>query len=164
MPAVNPNSNPKVTPTALDVARPLAGNMDQAIIEAAAGMGAVVTELMRRILRGGVLTVGEQLGSYVGECVDLTIKERRPVIEQTAYATAAKVIGEEVCALEQRTTEATRGLAGQIEEKAQRLPSALLRPNRRSLRIGSLPFQRARAKQRRCLSSEMPARPSSPQW
>jgi hypothetical protein len=130
---VNPNSNPKVTPTALDVARPLAGNMDQAVIEAAAGMGAVVTELMRRSLRGGVLTVGEQLGSYVGECVDLTIRERRPVIEQTAasvaeqtaYATAAKVVGEEVYALEQRTTEATRGLAGQIEEKAQRLSAEI---------------------------------------
>ena len=40
---------------------------------------------------------------------------------------------------------------------------AVGQPNRRSLRIGSLPFHSASAKQSRCLSSEMPARPSSPQ-
>jgi hypothetical protein len=72
--------------------------------------------------------------------VDLTIKERRPAIEQTAasvaeqtaYTTAAKVVGEEVYALEQRTTEAARGLAGQIEEKAQRLAGDIEGAERRA--------------------------------
>src|SRR5262249_33711225 len=100
-------------------------------------MGAMVTELMRRSLRGGVLKIGEQLESYVGECVDQTLVERRPVIEQTAstvaeqtaYTTAAKVVGEEVYALEQRTREATdekaRRLSAEIEEKSQQLTTRI---------------------------------------
>jgi chromosome segregation ATPase len=112
----------------LNISRPLAGNMDQAIGEATVVMGAVVTELMRRSLRGGVLKVGEQLEAYVGECVDQTIAERRPAIEQaaadaaeqTALTTAARVAGEKVFVLEQRTTEVTRTLAAQIEEADHR--------------------------------------------
>ncbi len=115
-------------PTTLDISRPLAGSMDQAIGEATVVMGTLVTELMRRSLRGGVLKVGEQLESYVGECVDHTIAERRPVLEQavsaaaeqTAITAAAKVADEKVHVLEQRTTEATRCLAVQIEETDQR--------------------------------------------
>jgi hypothetical protein len=114
--------------TTLDISRPLAGHMDQAIGEATSVMGALVTELMRRSLRGGVLKVGEQLGAYVGERVDQTIAERRPAIEQaaaaaaeqTALTTAAKVAGEKVHVLEQRTTEATRTLAAQIEDADHR--------------------------------------------
>ena len=82
---VNSNAATKINPTtSLDISGPLAGNMDQAIGEATVVMGAVVTELMRRSLRGGVLKVGEQLGAYVGERVDQTIAERRPAIEQAA--------------------------------------------------------------------------------
>jgi hypothetical protein len=126
---LNSNATTKVNPTAaLDISGPLAGNMDQAIGEATSVMGAVVTELMRRSLRGGVLTVGEQLGAYVGECVDQTIAERRPAIEQvaaaaaeqTALTTAARVADEKVLILEQRTTEVTRTLAVQIEETDHR--------------------------------------------
>jgi hypothetical protein len=112
----------------LDISRPLVGNMDQAIGEATLVMGAVVSELMRRSLRGGVLKVGEQLEAYVGECVDHTIAERQPAIEQaaaaaaeqTAITTAAKVADEKVFVLEQRTTEVTRTLAVQIEEADHR--------------------------------------------
>src|SRR6516164_1437683 len=111
----------------LNISRPLAGSMDQAIGEATVVMGTLVTELMRRSLRGGVLKVGEQLESYVGGCVDQTIAERRPAIEQAAAAaeqtainTAAKVAGEKVLVLEQRTTEVTRTLAVQIEEADHR--------------------------------------------
>ncbi len=126
---MNSNAATEVNPTTtLDISRPLAGTMDQAIGEATVVMGAVVTELMRRSLRGGVMKVGEQLEAYVGECVDQTIAERRPAIEQaaavvaepTAFTTAAKVAGEEVFALEQRTTEVTRTLAVQIEEADHR--------------------------------------------
>jgi hypothetical protein len=129
---VNQNSSTKATTAPLDIALPLAGSMDQAIGEATTVMGAMVTELMRRSLRGGVLKIGEQLETYVGERVDQTIAERRPVIEQTAsavaeqtaYTTAAKLVGEEVYALEQRTTEAGRALAGQIEEAERRTHEA----------------------------------------
>jgi hypothetical protein len=126
---VKSTATTEVNPTAtLDISLPLAGHMDQAIGEATVVMGAVVTELMRRSLRGGVLKVGEQLEAYVGECVDQTIAERQPAIEQaaaaaaeqTAFTTAAKVAGEKVLVLEQRTTEVTRTLAAQIEDADQR--------------------------------------------
>jgi hypothetical protein len=131
-PAMNQNSSTQASPMPLDISLPLAGSMDQAIGEATTVMGAMVTELMRRSLRGGVLKIGEQLETYVGGCVDQTIAERRPVIEQTAaavaeqtaYTTAAKLVGEEVYALEQRTTEAGRALAGQIEEAERRTHEA----------------------------------------
>jgi hypothetical protein len=129
---VNQNSSTKAPPTPLDIALPLAGSMDQAIGEATTVMGAMVTELMRRSLRGGVLKIGEQMETYVGECVDQSIADHRPVIEQTAsavaeqtaYTTAAKLVGEEVYALEKRTTEAGRALAGQIEEAERRTHEA----------------------------------------
>ena len=126
------HSSTKATPTPLDIAAPLASSLDLAIGEATTVMGAMVTELVRRSLRGGVLKIGEQLETYVGERVDQTIAERRPVIEQTAsavaeqtaYTTAAKLVGEEVYSLEQRTTEADRALAGQIEEAERRTHEA----------------------------------------
>jgi hypothetical protein len=129
---VNQNSSTKAPPVPLDISLPLAGSMDQAIGEATTVMGAMITELMRRSLRGGVLKIGEQLETYVGERVDQSIAERRPVIEQaaaavaeqTAYSTAAKLVGEEVYALEQRTAEAGRALAGQIEEAERRTHEA----------------------------------------
>ena len=123
------NSNSDSAPTSLDISRPVADSMDHAIGEATTVMGAMVTELMRRSLRGGVLKIGEQLEHYVGERVDLSIAERRPAIEQAAVAvaeqaaftTAAKVAAEEVFALEQRTSEADRGLKEHIEDKARLL-------------------------------------------
>ena len=129
---MNQKCSTKATPTSLDIAVPLAGSLDVAIGDATTVMGAMVTELMRRSLRGGVLKIGEQLETYVGECVDQTIAERRPVIEQaatavaeqTAYTTAAKLVGEEVYALEQRTTEADRALVGQIEQAERRTHEA----------------------------------------
>jgi hypothetical protein len=95
---------------------------------------------MRRSLRGGVLKIGEQLEGYVGERVDLSIAERRPaleqaaaaVAEQTAFTTAAKVAAEEVYALEQRTTEADRTLASQIEQ-ADRALSGRIEENAQGL-------------------------------
>lgn len=125
---MRPNNTNSAT-TSLDIARPVADGMDQAIGEATTVMGAMVTELMRRSLRGGVLKIGEQLEDYVGERVDLSIAERRPAIEQAAVAvaeqaaftTAAKVAAEEVFALEQRTAEADRELKEEIEGKARQL-------------------------------------------
>jgi hypothetical protein len=140
---VNQNHSSDDNATALDLARPLADNMDQAIGEATTVMGAMVTELMRRSLRGGVVKIGEQLAEYVGERVDFTIAERRPaleqaaaaVAEQTAFTTAAKVVGEEVYALEQRTTEADRTLSGRIEEQAQGLAARIEEGDRHAIQV-----------------------------
>jgi hypothetical protein len=140
---VKPNANNDITHSPLDIARPVADSMDQAIGEATTVMGAMVTELMRRSLRGGVMKIGEQLEDYVGERVDLTIAERQPaleqaavaVAEQAAFTTAAKVAAEEVFALEQRTTEATRELKDQIDDKGQQLATRIEEGDQHAIQV-----------------------------
>ncbi len=119
----------EVNPTAtLDISRPLAGGMDQAIGEATVVMGTLVTELMRRSLRGGVLKVGEQLEVYVGGCVDHTIAERRPAhraggggrYPNRPPSPPPRVAGEKVLVLEQPNHRGDGTLAVQIEEADHR--------------------------------------------
>jgi hypothetical protein len=101
----------------------LAERMDPAIGEASSVMGAMLTELLRRTLRGGVMKIGDELHNYVAENVDATIADRTPAIERaaaevaehTARTAATEVATEEVQALEKRTQEMSRDLAAQIE-------------------------------------------------
>jgi chromosome segregation ATPase len=108
----------------LDVSIPLAESMDQSIGEASTMLGAVVTELLRRSLRGGVVKIGEGLQTYVTGEVATALTARAPEVEraavaaaeQTAQIAAAKIAAEEVHALDVKTGEAARQLASQIEE------------------------------------------------
>jgi hypothetical protein len=108
----------------LEICGPLAESMDQSIGEVTTVMGAMITELMRRSLRGGVLRIGEELQSLVVDKVDTTIAERVPEVERTAMAAAeqtaqiaaAKVAAEEVHALDEKHAETARRLESQIEE------------------------------------------------
>jgi hypothetical protein len=107
--------------------RTLVERMDPAIGEATSVMGAMLTELLRRTLRGGVRQVGDELQAFVAEKVDETIFDRRPVLEQIAHETADKsarvaateVATEEVRAVEVRVHEGDERLAAQIEETAR---------------------------------------------
>lgn len=108
---------------ALDISGPLAESMDQSIGEVTTVMGAMITELMRRSLRGGVVKIGEELQSLVVDKVDSAVAERVPEVERAAIAAAettaqiaaAKVAAEEVHALDAKTAETTRRLESQIE-------------------------------------------------
>jgi chromosome segregation ATPase len=112
----------------------LAERMDLSIGEASTVIGSVLTELMRRSLRGGVMQIGEQLHDYVGEKVDATIKERTEVIEQvavevadkTARTAATEVAKEEVQFVARRADELGQQLTGKIElaEKKAELATA----------------------------------------
>jgi hypothetical protein len=125
----------------------LAERMDPAIGEATTVMGAVLTELLRRSLRGGVTQIGEQLHGYALERVDSAIVDRTPVLEQlateaahhTARATATEVATEEVKVTAHRLTvrieeaerqanettqESARDLAGKIVEAEKRVTEA----------------------------------------
>jgi chromosome segregation ATPase len=105
----------------------LAERLDPSIGEASTVMGAMLTELLRRTLRGGVARIGEGLDTYVNEKVDSTLADRTPAIEQaaaevaenTARVAATEVVHEEVHALEKRTQETSQHLAAQIQETAQ---------------------------------------------
>jgi uncharacterized phage infection (PIP) family protein YhgE len=108
----------------LDISIPLAESMDQSIGEATTLMSAVISEVVRRSLRGGVLRIGEELQTFVTGEVDTALAERVPeveraaveVAEQTAQVAAAKVAAEEVHALDVKTGAVTQKLAAQIEE------------------------------------------------
>lgn len=106
---------------------PLAEQLDPAIGEASSVMGAMLTEMVRRTLRGGVQQIGDELNGFVAERVDAAIVERTPMIEQTAAdvalttarATAEEVAAIEVRALEKQTRASDEQLAGRIEEAAK---------------------------------------------
>ena len=63
---------------------PLVEQMDLAIGEATTVMGAMMTELLRRSLRGGVMKIGEELDGFVADKVEATLTEKQPVIELMA--------------------------------------------------------------------------------
>lgn len=116
-----------IEPQQSNLTESLTDRLDPSIGEATTVMGAMLTELLRRTLRGGVARIGEELNGYVTEKVDATIAERTPAIEQAAAevaenaarVAATEVVHEEVSSLERRTKEARQSLALQIEEQAR---------------------------------------------
>ena len=105
----------------------LVERLDPSIGEMSTVMGAMMTELLRRTLRGSVRQIDEELQGKVAEKVDATIAHRLPEIEHNAAEAAERVAREaatevaveEVHALEQRAREVQRDLASQIEQTAR---------------------------------------------
>lgn len=97
----------------------LVDQMDPAIGEASTVMGAMATEMIRRALRGGVLTIGRELSGYVTQQVEQEIVEQRPLIEKAAAETATEVARGEVEAVRQATNEQGQQLAGRIEDASR---------------------------------------------
>lgn len=109
------------------LAVPLLERMDPAIGETTSVLGAIMTEFLRRTLRGGVLQIGKELHTFVDEKVDAAIVDRTPALERTAAevaehaarSAATEVAHEEVRALESRTRDAQQTLATQIQEASR---------------------------------------------
>lgn len=103
----------------------LLDRLDPVLGEASSGIGMMLTELIRRTLRGGIQRVDEELQSVVDEKVDGAVSVRLPSIEaaaaQTAQQTATLVAAREVAALDQRTSEVTARLATELAESHQQL-------------------------------------------
>jgi hypothetical protein len=105
----------------------LVERLDPAIGEVTSVAGAVLSELLRRTLRGGVMRIGDEMHDFVSQKVDTVVAEKAPAIEQmaaeaaehTARAAATEVATTEVRALEQRTRDAARELAAHIEATAR---------------------------------------------
>jgi len=125
-------------PEAAKLAVPLLERMDPAIGETTSVLGAIMTEFLRRTLRGGVLQIGKELHTFVDEKVDAAIVDRTPALERTAAevaehtarSAATEIAHEEVRALESRTREAHETLAnqipGRIEEAKKHAQDAVL--------------------------------------
>src|SRR5438132_4575481 len=109
------------------LAVPLLERMDPAIGETTSVLGAIMTEFLRRTLRGGVLQIGKELHTFVDEKVDAAIVDRTPALERTAAevaehaarSAATEIAHEEVRALESRTREAHETLATRIQEASR---------------------------------------------
>lgn len=106
---------------------PLVERLDSSIGELSTMMGGMLTELLRRTLRGSVRQIDEELQAQVAQKVDTTVAQRLPAIEQAAADVADKaarqaateVAVEEVRAVEQRTRETAEELAARIETAAR---------------------------------------------
>jgi hypothetical protein len=128
---VNEHLSPAVETEHSKPAGPLVERLDPAIGELSSVMGAMMTELLRRTLRGSVRQIDDELQGHVAEKVDATISHRLPEIEHSAAQAAEKaareaateVAVEEVHAMEQRTKEVHRELASQIEQTARTVDS-----------------------------------------
>jgi hypothetical protein len=115
------------TQSSLTASAVLAERMDQSIGEASSVLGAVLTELVRRTLRGGVTQIGTQLESYVAEKVDESVADRLPGIERAAAeaadgvarSTAVEVARREVLVLEQQHQQMALDLTGKIDRTDQ---------------------------------------------
>jgi hypothetical protein len=120
-------------PEAAKLAVPLLERMDPAIGETTSVLGAIMTEFLRRTLRGGVLQIGKELHTFVDEKVDAAIVDRSPALERTAAevaehtarSAATEIAHEEVRALESRTRDAHESLTGRIEESKKHAQDAV---------------------------------------
>lgn len=93
-------------------------HMDSAIGEATSVMGAMVTEVIRRSLRGGVLQITQELNTFVAGEVDSAVKEWKPALEQLASEVAQ---GKATLAAGEAARKQTAHLTEQIEQTTSEL-------------------------------------------
>lgn len=105
----------------------LVERLDPALADATTGMGTLLSELIRRTLRGGVQRIDEELQSQVDEKVDATVAEKIPLIEsaagQAAEAKARQLVGQECQAIQQEVKKTAGRLDGQLAQTRIELAS-----------------------------------------
>jgi hypothetical protein len=105
----------------------LVERLDPALGEATSGMGALLTELIRRTLRGGVQRIDDELQTQVEEKVDATVTDCLPRIESAAshiaQAAARQVAGQECQAIEREVKDTASRLDDQLVQTRQELAS-----------------------------------------
>jgi chromosome segregation ATPase len=120
----------------------LVERLDPALGEASSGIGVLLSELVRRTLRGGVAKIEEEMHDFAQEKVDLAVESRMPQFQEAATQTAerkAEVIArQEVQGVEQQVRETSSRLTQQLsdaqrlaEEAAERLSQELVATERR---------------------------------
>lgn len=121
--------DPQIIPSRNGVTPPLVDRLDPVLGEAASGIGAMLTELVRRTLRGGIQRVDDELAGLVGEKVDGAVASRLPHIEEaavkTAERTAHEVAAREVADLDSRTRQTTQRLQDELAATGSRLANEL---------------------------------------
>jgi hypothetical protein len=149
---VNEQHSPPVEAESNKLPSPLVERLDPSIGELSTVVGAMMSELLRRALRGSVRQIDDELQGHVAQKVDSTIAQRLPAIEQSAAeiaekaarGTATEVAIEQVHALEERTKDADREIATRVEESV-RTVAALAEEKARAL-AGDIEAAERRAK------------------
>ena len=97
--------------------------LDDALGEASSGIGVLLSELVRRTLRGGVQKIDEEMREFADEKVDDAVASRMPEFEEAATRTAVeraqRVAAEAVAAVDQEAKRTAEGLAKQISTVEQ---------------------------------------------
>jgi chromosome segregation ATPase len=131
-------------PTVLVDSAPPTGSMvermDSAIGETSSLVGAVLSEVVRRALRGGIGQLGERLNEHASGAVSTAIAEQLPALERTVIQTAGlsartaalDAVEDRVVKAELQTAEARRQLAERIAE-AERTAEARAEEARQAL-------------------------------
>ncbi len=107
----------------------LVDQMDTAIGNASTSIGMIMSELVRRSLRGGVGEIGTSIHGYAQEQVSSAVEEVMPEIKRTveviAESTSVRItsgatekFGEELKSLESRTSEQTQIFAARIKAES----------------------------------------------
>jgi hypothetical protein len=103
----------------------LAERLDPALGEASAGIGVILTELLRRTLRGGVGKVEDEIDSLVGEKLEFQVARRMPAFELAATEKAAErarmIANELVEAAQQSAEKAVEQLRQETQDSTTKL-------------------------------------------
>lgn len=110
--------------------QPLVERMDSAIGDASTSIGMIMSELVRRSLRGGVGEIGLSIHGYARDQVDDAVGEAMPriesAVEKIAETTSTRItdvavnrIGEELKIVESRTSEQAQVIAARIKADSE---------------------------------------------
>ena len=98
---------------------PLGDRLDEAIGETSSGIGALLSELLRRSLKTGVSDIGESLVEFAEEKVEAAVREQMPGITEAADAiaqsTSKRVVREAVDELGERAAKQQQNLEAKID-------------------------------------------------
>ena len=108
----------------------LVERMDSAIGEASTSIGMIMSEMVRRSLRGGVADIGSSIHDYAREQVDAAIDEMMPTVsnavEEIAETTSHRItdeavqkFGDELRTVETRTVEQTQVITARYREESE---------------------------------------------
>lgn len=95
----------------------LVERLDPALGEASSGIGVLLSELVRRTLRGGIAKIEEEMEDFVGEKVDLTVADRMPEFQDAATKTASERAGLIANQAVHQIREETDGRAKQLTDE-----------------------------------------------
>lgn len=99
--------------------------LDDAIGEASTGIGVMLSELVRRSLKGGVANIDQTLKGFAEDQVHSAVEQQMPQVAETAStvaeSTSARLIHEQVTPAVDQLTGEVRAFEGKLEIETERL-------------------------------------------